>query len=256
MAVQAAFPFIVVQIDTSGLTPVVQRAPGVIAIVGNTAAGAAGGTATPDTPFVVSTVDDAVTLFAQQVGTVVTDTPLSRSLKIAMLQNPQPSKIYGVKLAGTDYGPGLSALEGVDDVTFVALANETAVGTASGGSAATDLHALKEHVEEMSAAGQKRIGVAMIDPTVAKTANYFDHDQRRRGGVAQRLQPHGDDRRARRQRRRRRRGDGGDRRLRAADLDRAQARAGHHDGARPDLRPVGDQAALRGSASIRWSPPR
>src|SRR5687767_12541171 len=123
MAVLAAYPFIEVRIDTSGLTPVAQRAPGVIAIVGRTAAGAAGGAAAPDTPHVVSTSDDAVTLFAQKVGTAVNDTALSRALKIAMLQDPTPSKIYGVRV-GTDYAAALASLEGVDDVTFVSLAEE------------------------------------------------------------------------------------------------------------------------------------
>jgi hypothetical protein len=169
--VPAAYPYIEVNVDTSALQPVAQRSPGVIAIVGASNAGAAGAGEVHE----VDTLDDALSLFASTDPTThdVIPTTLYNSLALALLQNPKPSKIYGVKLAGTDYGPGLSALEGVDDVTFVALANETTVGAASGGSAATDLHALKEHVEEMSAAGQKRIGVAMIDPTVAKTANYF-----------------------------------------------------------------------------------
>ena len=169
MAVQAAFPFIEVRIDTTGLTPVSQRAPGVIAIVGKTAAGSAGGVATPDTPFVVSTSDDAVTLFAEKVSNVVTDTPLSRALKIAMLQDPAPSKIYGVRV-GTDYGPALAALEGVDDVTFVSLAEEYDVGVV--GPPTTNLLALKEHVETMSAQGLKRTGVAAVDPGTPKSPTY------------------------------------------------------------------------------------
>jgi hypothetical protein len=169
MAVQAAFPFIEVRIDTSGLTPVAQRAPGVIAIVGVTPAGAPGGTAAPDTPLVVSTVDDAVDLFAERVGTTVNDTALSRSLKIAMLQDPRPSKIYGVRV-GTDYAAALASLEGVDDVTFVALAEEYDVGVA--GAPSTDLMALKAHVESMSAQGLKRIGVAAVNPATVKTPTY------------------------------------------------------------------------------------
>lgn len=169
MTVLAAFPFIEVRIDTSGLTPVAQRSPGVIAIVGKTAAGAAGGTAPTDTPFVVSTADDAVTLFAEKVGTTVNDTALSRSLKLAMLQDPTPSRIYGVRV-DTDYAAALASLEGVDDVTFVALAEEYDVGAA--GPPATNLQALKAHVEAMSAQGLRRIGVAAVDPATAKTPTY------------------------------------------------------------------------------------
>ena len=40
--------------------------------------------------------------------------------------------------------------------------------------AATGLHLLKEHVENMSAEGDKRIGVAMVDPATAAGANYVD----------------------------------------------------------------------------------
>jgi hypothetical protein len=168
--VPAAYPYIKVNIDTSALQPVAQRAPGVIAIVGASNAGAAAANEVHE----VDSLDDALSLFAStdSVTHDVIPTTLYNSLALALLQGPRPSKIYGVKLAGTDYGPGLSALEGVDDVTFVALANEHTVGTPSGGSPATDLHALKEHVEEMSASGRKRIGVAMIDPTVAKSATY------------------------------------------------------------------------------------
>lgn len=169
MTVLAAFPFIEVRIDTSGLTPVAQRSPGVIAIVGKTAAGAPGGAAAPDTPLVVSTADDAVTLFAEKVGTTVNDTALSRSLKLAMLQDPTPSKLYGVRV-GTDYAAALASLEGVDDVTLVALAEEYDVGVA--GPPATNLQALKAHVEAMSAQGLRRVGVAAVDPATAKSPTY------------------------------------------------------------------------------------
>jgi len=169
MTVLAAFPFIEVRIDTSGLTPVAQRSPGVIAIVGKTPAGPSGGTAAPNTPLVVSTADDAVNLFAEKVGTTVNDTQLSRSLKLALLQDPAPSKIYGVRV-DPDYAAALAALEGVDDVTFVALAEEYDVGTA--GPPATNLQALKAHVEGMSAQGLKRIGVAAVDPGRAKSPTY------------------------------------------------------------------------------------
>jgi hypothetical protein len=169
--VTAAYPYIEVNIDTSALQPVAQRSPGVIAIVGSSGAGSAAAGEVHE----VDTLDDATQLFAStDVGTgAVIPTTLYNSLAVALLQDPKPSKIYGVKVTGTDYSTGLTALEAVDDVTFVALANETTVGTATAGvNPATGLHALKEHVENMSASGLKRIGVAMIDPTVAKSADY------------------------------------------------------------------------------------
>jgi len=174
----AAFPFIEVHIDTSGLTPVAQRAPGVIAIVGLTAAGADGGAAAINTPTVISTLDDAASSFAKVTGGVVAETPLYTSLKLAMLQDPQPSKIYGVRVdsaAGDHYAAALSSLEAIDEITFVCLANEKNVGAATAGATpASGLMALKEHVENMSAQGHKRIGVAMVDPAVDKSPTYVD----------------------------------------------------------------------------------
>ena len=174
MTVTAAYPFIEVRIDTSALTPVAQRSPGVIAIVGKTAAGIAGGTADAATPFAIDTLEQAAGLFAQVNGDgSVAGTPLYESLAVAMLQDPKPAKIYGVKVDGDNYAGALASLEAADDVTFVALANETDVGAAAGGgNAATNLMALKEHCENMSAQGQKRIGVAMVDPAVVKSDTY------------------------------------------------------------------------------------
>jgi len=63
--VPAAYPFIEVRIDTSALQPVAARSPGVIAIVGQTPAGADGGTAEVNKPQLVSTLDDAAELFAK-----------------------------------------------------------------------------------------------------------------------------------------------------------------------------------------------
>ena len=173
-AVPAAYPFIEVKIDTSALQPVASRSPGVIAIVGQTPAGADGGTATANKPFQVETLDDAASLFAKvNPDKTVAPTKLYRSLQLAMLQDPKPTKIYGVRVAG-DYAPGLAALEGVDDVTFVSLAEEPAVGTPPGIDPPTALLALKDHVEKMSSQGHKRIGVAEVDPATAKTNDYVD----------------------------------------------------------------------------------
>jgi hypothetical protein len=179
-AVSAAYPYVQVNIDTSGLQPVAQRSPGVIAIVGSSAnaAGNRMGSASVNEPLEVDTLGDATSLFGTDPASgSPSPTLLSQSLLLALEQDPRPSKIYGVAAAvagGTiDYGPALSALEGVDDVTFVGLANEVAIGKASAaGAAATDLLALKEHIEGMSASGSKRIGVAMVDPTIAKTPEY------------------------------------------------------------------------------------
>jgi hypothetical protein len=165
----AAFPFVEVRIDTSGLQPTATRSPGVIAVVGNSSAGAAAA----NLPLTVDNAAQAAELFATVSSEgVVTPTPLYRSLAIALLQDPRPSKIYGVKVSGGDYAAALASLEAADDVTFVSLAEETEVGTPTAEGPPTGLHALKEHCEQMSAQGQKRIGVAMIDSTTAKSATY------------------------------------------------------------------------------------
>src|SRR5262249_21971172 len=146
--------------DTSALTPIAQRSPGVIAIVGKTPAGADGGDAAADAPTVVDTVGDVSQRFAKvNADGSVAETTLSQSLKLAMLQNPAPAKIYGVRVAN-GYAAALASLEAADDVTFVCLANETDVGVvANGGNPPTNLQALKAHVEAMSTQGQKRLGV-------------------------------------------------------------------------------------------------
>jgi hypothetical protein len=174
MTVAAAFPFIQIRIDTSALTPVQQRAPGVIAVVGTTPAGANGGTAPVNTPLVVDTLDQAAELFAKMNpdGTVA-ETTLYRSLVTAKLQDPAPSKMYGVRVAGDAYAAALSSLEAADDVTFVALAEEVDVGVAASGSdPPTGLTALKAHVEQMTAEGQRRLGVAAVDPARPKSPSY------------------------------------------------------------------------------------
>jgi hypothetical protein len=181
MVIAAAYPFIVVNIDTSGLQPTAQRSPGVIAIVGNTP----NGSANNNQPYQVDTLDQAADLFASKdSGGAVIGTTLYNSLATAMLQDPKPSKIYGVRVDSSDYAAALASLEAADDVTFVALANETDVGAPSGeGSTATNLMALKEHCENMSAQGQKRIGVAMVDPAISKSNTYVADVIADSGGV-------------------------------------------------------------------------
>jgi hypothetical protein len=171
-AVPAAFPFVEVKIDTSALQPVAQRSAGVIAIVGQTPAGADGGTAPINKPFAVDTLAQAAQLFAKVAAdSTVTGNKLYRAIEVALLQDPKPSTIYAVRIdetAAPNYAAGLASLEALDDVTFVSLAEEVAVG----GAADAGLRALKTHCENLSAQGNKRIGVAMIDPATAKSNTY------------------------------------------------------------------------------------
>lgn len=154
-----AYPFIEVNIDTSGLAPVADRAPGVIAVVGESN----GGDAAVNAPVTVESAADVEARFGA-------GTRLAASLELALLQSPRPSKVYGVKANGSppaaaDYEAALASLEAADDTTFVSLANEPVDLGAADTNAATALIApLKAHVENMSAAGLKRIGVAMVNP--------------------------------------------------------------------------------------------
>lgn len=159
-----AFPFIEVDIDTSALLPAVQRAPGVVAIVGAAPSAAA----STNTPVVVATSADIDSQFRN--GT--TETDLSRALKAAFIQDPGPEKIYGVRIGTgtTPWETALAGLEGADDVTIVALAG-AAVKSGSG-SPNAPIAALKSHCEVQSAGGNKRIGVAHIDNAIAKSASY------------------------------------------------------------------------------------
>jgi hypothetical protein len=166
--VQPAFPYVNVVIDTSALVPAAQRSAGVVAVVGN----ADGATAPASTPFEITSHADAIARFGK--GSAVT--PLVSSLDLVLAQDPRPAKIYGVRTpAAGNYAAALAGLEAADDVTFVCLAGESTVGAATSGStAATGLRALTEHVENMSAAGNRRIAVAMIDPALARTATYVN----------------------------------------------------------------------------------
>ena len=154
-----AYPFIEVNIDTSGLAPVADRAPGVIAVVGESN----GGDAAVNTPVAVDNAADVVARFGA-------GTRLAESLELALLQQPRPSKVYGVKANGAppsaaNYTDALASLEAADDVTFVALANEPVnIGANSSNTATALLAPLKAHVENMSAAGQKRMAVTMVNP--------------------------------------------------------------------------------------------
>lgn len=166
-----AYPFVSVELDLTGLAVAAQRSPGVIAIVGVNPVGEDGGSAELNKPHRIDELSQAASLFSKVSDTgVPSDTPLYKSLEIALKQNPKPSKVYGVRAADGKYADALASLEAADDVTFVCLANEVAVGAATGGG--TKLTALKKHCENMSAAGLKRIGFAMVNPAKAKTADY------------------------------------------------------------------------------------
>jgi hypothetical protein len=161
---QPAYPYVTVIIDTSALLPVAQRASGVVAVVG--LADDAAATAV-NTPAEVTDHDSIMAAFAN--GT--TANALTESLDLVFAQDPMPSKVYGVRTdAGKNYAAALTGLEAADDVTFVCLAREFTVG--SDGNAPTNLMALRAHVENMSKAGQKRMAVAAIDPTIAKSPTY------------------------------------------------------------------------------------
>ena len=160
-----AFPFVNVHIDLTGLASVAQRNPGVVAVVGDAATGAA---APADTPVEVTDSGSVAAMFG-------TSGTLTASLLTVLQQDPRPAKVYGVRTSAAGaYAEALSGLEAADDVTFVCLANEHTVGNHSdaAGTAATGLCALSEHVEKMSGDGQKRMAVAMIDPATAKSPTY------------------------------------------------------------------------------------
>ena len=158
MTVTAAYPYVEVRVVPPP-PPVVQRSPGVIAVVGKSNAGSAA----DNVPVRVDSLSDARTLVGDTSA-------LYQSLEAAFLQQPRASKVYAVKVGGENYAAALAGLEAADDVTMVSLAGETDVGT--GGATPTKLQALKKHVETMDAGGQRMIAFAMVDPATAKSPTY------------------------------------------------------------------------------------
>ena len=160
MSVTAEYPFIQVTIDTRGLQPVAKRAVGNVAVVGD----AGGfGTAVANVPVMVGSEAEARTLFADTdaSGAITNSGRLYASLKTVLQQDPAPSRVYAVATADAggdpDYAAALSSLAAAP-VQFVCLANETD---------ADQLEVLKDHIETVSADGNRRIGVAMVDPALA-----------------------------------------------------------------------------------------
>jgi hypothetical protein len=160
MSITAEYPFIQVTIDTRGLQPAAKRAVGNVAVVGD----AGGfGTAVANVPMMVGSEAEARTLFADTdaSGAITDKGRLYDSLRTVMLQDPAPSRVYAVSTGddggSPDYAAALSALAAAP-VQFVCLANETD---------AAALEVLKDHIETVSAGGNRRIGVAMVDPDLA-----------------------------------------------------------------------------------------
>ena len=164
-----AFPFVDVDIDTSGLAPVARRAPGVLAIVGVSTLG----TASANVPLVVGSLVDAAAMFATvdaSTGAVTASSPLYEGLVAAMSQSPGPTRIYGVKAAAGAIPAALASLNAADDVTFVALAGFIASAppddTVSATTTNPEIAALFEHVRIAASGGDNRMAVFSIDPAL------------------------------------------------------------------------------------------
>jgi hypothetical protein len=164
------FPFIKVTVDTRGLQPTARRATGDVAVVGSTDGGGTVSTAVPT--LIGSELEARQKLATLDEHQAVTKSGrLYQAVRAALLQGPAPSRVYAVATAKDandkpDYAGALAALEATS-VQFVCLAGETDV---------TALGALKTHIENVSQAGDRRIGVAMVDPdlTVASTSTFAD----------------------------------------------------------------------------------
>jgi hypothetical protein len=160
MTVTAEYPFIQVTIDTRGLQPLAKRATGNVAIVGDAGGN---GTALPNIPVQVGNEGEARQLFAKlnDAGGVDKAGPLYQSLKTVLQQDPAPSRIFAVatkdKSGKPDYETALATLAAAP-VQFVCLANETDPAA---------LALLADHIETVSADGDRRIGVAMVNPDLA-----------------------------------------------------------------------------------------
>lgn len=171
MAILSAYPYVKVAIDTRGLMPTATRAVGNVGIVGR--AGGLG-TATLNVPVMVTSELDARKAFATTgpTGAVTATSPLYAACKAALAQDPGPSRIYAVAVDGagdtTDYAAGLAVLAAAE-VQIVVLAGQTAVGAA--GTPPRGLRALADHVETVSSAGKRRIGVAHVDPDLTVPAS-------------------------------------------------------------------------------------
>lgn len=155
---KAEYPYVKVSIDTSGLQPTATRAFGNVAVVGPTGGF---GSAVTNEPVMVGSMAEARTLFAttDPVTQAVTGSgPLFATVRHVLQQRPGPSRIYAVATAEVggepDWAAALASLV-TAPVQFVCLAQQTDPAV---------LALLKTHIEDASADGGKRIGVAMVNP--------------------------------------------------------------------------------------------
>ena len=165
MAVTAAYPYVVVKIDTRGLQPKAARAVGNIGIVGDANGN---GTAVPNIPVLISSESDARKYFAttDAAGAITDPVPCTGRFGPRDAGSGALARVRGRHdgVGGDpDYAGALAVLAS-REVQFVLLAEETDVGAV--GPPPTKLKALKDHVESVSADGNRRIGVAMVDPTL------------------------------------------------------------------------------------------
>jgi hypothetical protein len=161
----AEYPYVKVSIDTSGLQPSATRAFGNVAVVGSTGGF---GTALANTPVMIGSEAEARTLFANvdlATGAIANGGrdagPLYRSIREVLAQRPGPSRVYAVATDDAGNAPDWTAAlatVAAAPVQLLCLARITDPAT---------LALLKAHVEDASAAGAKRIGVAMVDPDLA-----------------------------------------------------------------------------------------
>lgn len=165
--VVAAYPYINVTIDTRGLQPKATRAVGNVGIVGSTGGA---GAPTANVPILISSEVDARDNFTttNAAGAVTASGRLYQSIVAALQQDPPPSRVYAVATddssGSPDYASALAALEAAP-VQFVMLAGETDPD---------ELAHLASHVENVSAGGNRRMAVAMVDPalTVADDSTF------------------------------------------------------------------------------------
>lgn len=161
-----AYPFVNVDIDTSGLAATARRAPGVLAIVGVSDKG----TATVNVPTVVGSLAEAAAYFAGNASGSLQRTPLYNALEAAFAQSPGPSKVYGVKAASGAIGAAINSLAAADDVTVMALASSGAKAPSGSSTASAtngDVKALFDAVKMAESEGDKRLAVVAIDSALA-----------------------------------------------------------------------------------------
>ncbi|WP_420451188.1 hypothetical protein [Ilumatobacter sp.] len=159
MTVTAEFPFINVTIDTRGLQPLAKRSTGNVAIVGDAAGH---GTGQENVPVMVGSEAEARNLFAttNAAGAVTDAGRLYESIVTVLQQDPAPGRIFAVATEDTDYVSGLASIAAAP-VQFVCLANETDPAA---------IEQLHDHIEAVSADGNRRIGVGMVDPALPVAA--------------------------------------------------------------------------------------